>query len=114
MRKHKQPPLKHYLLSVVIAHDMHMHCYLMSRDKGDALEAATWLVNEAEKAGSRHPLRTTILATPLEHDTQRVREILIEGHDEVKRALREATDFHYAIFVTHDSDPIDAELMAMH
>jgi hypothetical protein len=79
-----------------------------------ALHAGEQLVIEAEKLGADHPLRTTILLTPLAEDTNKVRAIVAARNDEAKHLLRTATDYFIAIFNTHDGEIEDVALRSMH
>jgi hypothetical protein len=104
----------HYLISLSLAPDANLHCYLMSANQADTLDAASWLLVEAEKL-SGQVLLPMVLATPLAaDDREAVRAIVAARGAEVQRLLQEADDFHFSIWATHVSDPTDAQLMAMH
>ena len=110
----RRPPVHHYLLTILIAGNEHLHCFLMSRDRRDTIDAANRMLDEAAKAGVLHPLSSTVLVTPLSADVEAAREIVASRSAEAKRMLDAATDFHFSIFATCANDPADAQLMAMH
>src|SRR4051794_13333799 len=83
----------HFLLSVVIARNVWMHAYLACTDKHRAFDTGEWLAAEAEKTGSTHPLRSTILITPLDDDAAAtVRQIAGTRSAEVREALKTVAD----------------------
>ncbi len=107
-------PIKHYLLTVQIASNARMHCYLMTDDERQAHAAADRLLTEAEKTGSDYPLLSVVLMTSLSTGVELVREIISARSAEVKRLLQTATDFHVSMWMMGDDDPDDARLMALH
>lgn len=112
-RRHRAP-VRHWLITIMIASDTHMHGYLMSDDKRQVHVAVNRMLDEAEKAGSRYPLMNMVLLTTLSRDTELVREIVSRRSPEVKHLLATATDFHFSAWAMHVDDPDDARLMALH
>ena len=110
-RRHKNVAIEHFLISLALDRRAHMHCYLMTDDPQYLSVAADRLLSEAEKLGCS-PLMGVM--TPLVDDVEAVREIIRKRGAEEQRSLREATDFHFSIWVTNTDDPVDAQLMAMH
>ena len=110
-RRRWQKTVEHFLISLALDRCAHMHCYLMTDDKRYLRVAADRLLNEAEKLGCS-PLMGVM--TPLGDNVEAVREIIRKRGAEEQRLLREATDFHFSIWVTCADDPVDAQLMAMH
>jgi hypothetical protein len=109
-RRTKEKPVEHHLITVALGPHSNLHCYLMSTDKTDTLDAAKKLLFEAEKMAGPQVL-PMILATPLDaNGIKLVREIIYSHNAEAKRLLQEATSFHFAIF----SMPEDEELMQLH
>ena len=115
-QKRRQPgAIKHFLLTIVIAHDTCMHAYLACTDKRRACDVGEWLVREAEKIGSTHPLRTTILITSLDAGgVETVRRIASARSDEVRLALRTVADFQVATWATRDDQADHNVLLELH
>ena len=91
-----------------IGRDANLHCYLMTANKKDTIDMGKFLLLEAVKMTGR--MMPTILVTPLTEDGIRLVRSIILTHEEVKRALQEATDFHFSVFHT----PENAAVMALH
>ena len=106
--------IKHFLLTIQIAGNEHLHCYLATDDRRDTIDAANRMLSEAEKASVMHPLSSTVLVTLLSADVGAVRKIVASRSAEAKRLLVASTDFHFSIFATARGDPDDARLMAVH
>jgi hypothetical protein len=106
--------IKHFLLTIQIAGNERLHCYLATDDRRDTIDAAARMLSEAEKAGVIDPLSSAVLVTPLSADVGAVRKIVASRSAEAKRLLNAATDFHFSIFATAEGDPADALLLAMH
>jgi hypothetical protein len=113
-RPHPQGDVKHFLLTILIVGNEHLHCYLATTDRRDTIDAANRMLDEAEKAGVLHPLSSTVLVRPLSADTGVVREIVASRSVEAERLLATSTDFCFSIFATAEGDPADARLMAVH
>ena len=113
-RRATEKGVEHFLISLALGPNEHLHCYLMSRDKADTLSAANRMLTEAEKLGCAYPVMGLVLATRLVDDVEAVRKIVTARIPEAQRLLQEATDFHFSIWATSDDDPVDAELLAMH
>ena len=109
-RRTKERAVEHHLITLALGPDANLHCYLMSADKADTLDAAKKLLFEAEKMAGGQVL-PMVLATPLDPDgIKLVREIVYSQNAEARRLLSEARDFHIAIFHT----PEDEALMQLH
>jgi hypothetical protein len=52
--------IKHFLLTIQIAGNEHLHCYLATDDRRDTIDAANRMLSEAEKASVMHPLSSTV------------------------------------------------------
>jgi hypothetical protein len=104
--------VEHYLLTLYVAGNMHMHCYLMCSDKRGVERLANVMLDKAEELGM-HPLPMG-LATTLSSGVNVVREIVCALGEEAKRGLETATDFHYSMWMMPDDDPADIRLMELH
>lgn len=113
MSKKSRKSPEHYLLTVCLSSNLHMHAYLMCDGNRRWIEGTlNKMLDLAEKEGFR-PL-PLVLSTSLSTEADIVREILSASSAEAKRHLDTATDFHLTIFTMPADSPDDARLMELH
>jgi hypothetical protein len=105
-------PVEHYLLTIVLTPNLHMHGYLMCPDKRFVTHAIDQMMDVAEKEGFR-PLPMG-LATTLSTGVEIVRGIIREASLEAGEKLNTATDYHFSAFTMEAGDPRDQRLMELH
>ena len=93
---------------------MHMHGYVMCKDKRAVEEVANEMLDLAERQGL-NPL-PVILMTTLSTGADVVRTILCERfpETETEHNLNTARDFHKTVWMMPASDPDDVRLMKLH
>lgn len=95
--------IEHYLLSLNVNPQMHMHCYLMSNDKRNIEEASNKMMDTVESTGFKLPA-PIVLITRLSTGVDLVRAILSMS-ESVRQNLETATDFHVSIWTMPSDDP---------
>lgn len=102
---------KHYLISLNLTSDLHMHCYLMCKDERMWLAAGETMVERAEGMGYR-PL-PIILSTLLSdrESVNVVRKVLSEDEG-ARHNLQHVKDYHCVVFLM--GAPYDDSLMELH
>jgi hypothetical protein len=98
-RKNRLPrPLQHWLVSIKKP-DTIVHAYVMTNDRDKFEAVLEKLIDLTDANKMLVPIALSTLLS--EQDAALVRNFLLtEGSEEVKRVLREATDFHYSIWET--------------
>ena len=105
---------KHYLLSMpILGSGSTLHCYLMTNDARDIEVMGQRMLGVAE-ARYGEPRMPVILSTPLEPAGKKIVRAHISTNAEIKKLLREATDFHTSVFEMVDGDPVCKKLMELH
>ena len=106
--------LKHYLISIQVASNAYLHAYLMTTNDARQFDGVcNKMMDEAEKIGS-FPMSHIILSTDLDTGAKTVRKILSKWDDNVKQALKEATDYHLSIWLMDARHPDNERLMELH
>jgi hypothetical protein len=108
--------MNHYLITLQIAPDVHMHAYLMfahKRDKNHYTElVADKMLTYCEEKGI-HPLEI-FLMTELSDGYEVVRGVLTRLFPEAARTYRTAKESHLSVWGMHSDHPDDKKLMALH
>ena len=105
--------VNHYLLTLDVG-DMHLHGYVMCRDKIDLEKVMTRMIDEAEREWPGRLVLPIVLSTQLSTGTDMVRRIVSESWPEAKQAMETAADFHCSIWAIPAGCPDDRCLMELH
>lgn len=119
MTAKRRRELNHYLITVSVFSDAHLHCYLMTDEGQTAATAAGEHMLDLAEAKGWPVLIQMILVTKLATDggmpdqksIDIVRKIICE-HELVRRKLETETDYHCTIWMMRAAD--DEELMRLH
>jgi hypothetical protein len=108
--------MNHYLITLQLSPDVHMHAYLMfakKRDKNRYTElVANKMLEYCEEKGIR-PLEI-FLMTELSDGYEVVRDVLARCFPEAKRTYQTATESHLSVWGMLADNPDDKKLMALH
>jgi hypothetical protein len=106
------PPMKHYLLTLMLTPDWNMHAYVMAEDRNKTTDVGMLMVENAEKEGFDVQV-PMIMVTELESANSLPRSIARENL-KAARMMDRAKDLHYTAWLMSKDDPRHEKLMGLH
>jgi hypothetical protein len=105
--------MKHYLLTIAIAANAHMHGYLIAPDDRYAAHAIDELFEAATQAGCR-PFEIALQTSLSTDDSRQTVRAIVSQFEEAKQALLTADEYHLSIWAMLNDHPDDKRLMKLH
>ena len=102
---------QHYLTSLMLTTDLHMHCYLMCKEKKFLAAIPDGMVERAENMGFR-PLPIVLTTTLSDKASVELVRGTLSEVEAARHNLENAKDFHCVLFLMEA--PYDDKLMELH
>jgi hypothetical protein len=103
--------MNHYLVTLPLSSNVHMHCYLLCKEGYEATTAAAEKMFQLAEDKGIKPWPAIVLSTKLDSGVKIVRKV-VSAIPEVKDRFKVKKDFHCIIWCMYAGT--DEKLMALH